>query len=57
VPDELKKERLYEIMKMIFKTEAEKYLGIKDIKYKGDKDPKEVIKEKLDEKKASEAKK
>lgn len=39
VPEELKKDRLYQIMKAIFKVEAEKYLGIKDVGYEGEEIP------------------
>jgi FKBP-type peptidyl-prolyl cis-trans isomerase 2 len=36
VPDAVKANKLYRVMEMIFKNEVEKYLGIKDVKYKGE---------------------
>ena len=51
-PDAVKANKLYQVMQMIFKNEAEKYLGIKDVKFKGEKSPEETIKEKVAEKKA-----
>jgi FKBP-type peptidyl-prolyl cis-trans isomerase 2 len=37
VPDAVKANQIYQIMQIIFKTEVEKYLGIKKVEYKGDK--------------------
>jgi len=37
VPDTVKANQIYQVMQIIFKTEAEKYLGLKNIEYKGDK--------------------
>jgi FKBP-type peptidyl-prolyl cis-trans isomerase 2 len=54
VPDKIKAQNLYQVMKIIFKTEAERYLGIKEVSYKGEKSPEETIKEKLAEKAAKE---
>jgi FKBP-type peptidyl-prolyl cis-trans isomerase 2 len=41
VPDEVKAHRLYQIMQMVFKNEAEKYLGVKEIDFgEGEKEAK-----------------
>lgn len=57
VPDETKANKIYQVMQIIFKTEVEKYLGVKKIEYKGEKSPEETIKEKLAEKKKASVKK
>jgi FKBP-type peptidyl-prolyl cis-trans isomerase 2 len=52
VPDQIKANKLYKVMQMVFKNEAEKYLGIKDVKYKGEEDKGTPKKEKKPAKKA-----
>jgi len=46
IPDSVKADKLYQIMKMVFKVEAEKYLKIKDIEYNEPKEKKEATAEK-----------
>lgn len=47
-PDSAKAHKLYKIMQMVFKVEAEKYLGIKDIEFAGEKkaEKKEIVEKK-----------
>lgn len=45
VPDEVKANKIYQVMEMIFKTEVEKYLGIKKVEF-GKKEKKPAAKKK-----------
>jgi len=55
VPDNVKANKLYMIMKAVFKVEAEKYLGVKEIEYPDEKKAEEKKEAPKAEKKATSA--